>query len=255
MNPNIASNFKPRASSLGLLMSDAARIDPRLVTPEIKAIQKMKVADRSDADLATLQGALDRTLSAGAKSYMQDIAREYQLDFHKVVTTKYMEKGLAVENDAIALYNSVFFTDYTKNTERKTNEWVTGECDIHVPEKRRTIDAKSSWDKSTFPLTAAEAHDSLYEWQGRAYMMLWDAIRHDVAFLLVSTPDELIRYEQQDLHLVDNVDEEKRVTVVTYLRELALEEKIKVKITAARAYLAELLATIEREHAERLESV
>jgi hypothetical protein len=244
-------DFHFRCSSLGLIMTDAQSIDDQYVTDEIAAIQKKKV--RTDDEKALLQAAKDKSLSAGAKTFIESLAKEYVYGFHEVVSTKYMEKGLLVEDQAIALYNAVFFTDYRKNTARLTDAYITGECDIIVPGVKG-IDIKSSWSKATFPATAAAGADKLYEWQMRGYMRLWDVPEWEVAYCLVNTPDELIRYEQADLHYVDNVDECLRVTLVRYQRDLELEAKIVAKVEAARRYLDHIVGEIHRQHAVLVEN-
>lgn len=186
-------------------------------------------------------------LSAGAKTYLDNIAQEYAYDFHAVISGKYMDKGIIVEDQSIELYNSVFFTDYVKNSERRTNDWLTGECDIFVPGKK-IIDIKSSWSLPTFPSVARMGRDKLYEWQGRAYMMLWDVDLFDIAYCMVNTPDELIKYEQEDLHYVDHISEAMRVTIVPYERDAEQEEKIKIKVEAAQLYVERLIAEINIEH-------
>ena len=57
-------------------------------------------------------------------------------------------------------------------TDRIKNDWITGECDIFTGDT--VIDIKSSWSLTTFPLLASMGENSGYEWQLRAYMMLWD---------------------------------------------------------------------------------
>lgn len=185
-------------------------------------------------------------LSKGAKAVLEKMAKEFVYGFNEVISGKYMEKGVIVEDESIALYNSVFFTDYKKNTERKTNDWVTGECDIFTG--RKIIDIKSSWSLATFPAVAESGADKGYEWQGRAYMMLWDVDEFEIAYCMVNTPDELIKYEQEDLHYVDHIDEALRVTIVKYKRDKELEEKIKVKVSAARKYLSALVEEIKQQH-------
>lgn len=237
--------FRMRCSSLGQLMTDPKAIDPTLLDEETAVIAKKKVkTDEEQAMLATL---FDSSLSAGAKTYLRTWAREFMLDYHEVVTSKYLDKGLIVENEVIALYNRRFFTDYVKNTERRSNDWITGECDIYVP-CTKTIDTKSSWSRATFPLTAEEGAERDYEWQGRGYMWLWDVDQHDVAYGLVDTPEELIRYEQRELHEVEHLPEHLRITIVSYQRDRALEEKIKRKIIAARHYLAAYVERVNLEH-------
>lgn len=185
-------------------------------------------------------------LSVGAKTYIKKLAKEFVYGYDEVITSKYMDKGIQVEDESIALYNRVFLTDYSKNTERKTNDWITGECDIFTGSK--VIDIKSSWSLATFPCFKEDASDKQYEWQLRAYMMLWNCNEAELAYCMVSTPDELIKYEQIDMHLVDWIDEALRVTVNKFERDLELEELIKTKCTSAQIYFNQLCDQIASEH-------
>lgn len=239
------SDFRFRCSSLGLIMANAQSVDEQYVTDEIAAIQRK--TKRSDEEKALLQEAKDKSLSAGAKTYIESLAKEELYGFKEIITGKYMDKGLIVEDESIQLYNSVFFTDYVKNTERRTNDWITGECDVIVPGVAG-IDIKSAWSLATFPATSAAAHDTLYEWQCRGYMMLWDVPLWEVAYCMVNTPDELIKYEQESLHYVDHIDEALRVTIIKYERDMELEAKIIAKVKAARQYFDQITAQIKRDH-------
>lgn len=201
----------------------------------------------SIGDIMTDPKSKDEQLSAGAKTACEKIAKQLVYGYDEIVTSKYMEKGIQVEDQSIALLNSVFFTDYVKNTERKTNDWITGECDIFTLGK--IIDVKSSWSLQTFPVTAKSAEDKVYEWQGRAYMMLWDVDLFEVAHCLVNTPDELIGYEDHSIHIVDHINQELRVTLVKYTRDKELEEKIKVRVDAANQYIDAMVKQIAAEHA------
>jgi len=185
-------------------------------------------------------------LSQGAKTYIKSLAKEFVYGFNEVVTSKYMDKGLMVENDSIALYNRVMFTDFAKNEERKTNDWLTGECDIFTGTK--IIDIKSSWSLATFPALSEEAHDNKYEWQLRGYMMLWDCNFAELAYCMIDTPDELIKYEQLDLHQVSHINESLRLTIFKYERDLELEAKIKEKVEAAQIYFNQVIDQIGNDH-------
>jgi hypothetical protein len=186
-------------------------------------------------------------LSVGAKTYVEDLAKEFVYGYTKVVSSKEMDKGIIVENASIALLNDVMFASYAKNAERKNNDWLTGECDIFTGSK--IIDIKSSWSIQTFPATVFAGRDTGYEWQLRSYMMLWDVDEAEIAYCLVTTPDELIRFEPTEIHYVDHIDPALRVTRVPYQRDKALEEKIKLKVEAARAYFDEVVELIATEHA------
>lgn len=206
--------FKFRASSLGLIMTD----------PKGK----------------------EELLSVGAKTEIEKMAKQLVYGFDEVVSSKYMDKGIQVEDKSIELYNSVFFTDHKKNTERKSNDWITGECDIFSPGK--IIDIKSSWSLATFPATTKAGMDKLYEWQGRAYMWLWNVDQFDIAYCLVSTPDDLIGWEDPAIHYVDHITEQLRVTVVPYTRDKSLEDKIKARVEAANDYMTVMVKQISDEH-------
>lgn len=235
---------KFRASSLGLIMNDPTSIDPLLLTGDLLTISKKKV--KTDDDKAILAPLWDQSLSAGAKTEIECIAKQLVYGYDEVVSSKYCDKGIQVEDQSIELYNSVFFTSHVKNTERKTNDWITGECDIFVPGK--ITDIKSSWSIATFPATSKAGHDKLYEWQGRAYMWLWDVPEFEIAYCLVNTPDDLIGWDDPKLHYVDHITESLRVTVVPYKRDEALEEKIKQRVIAANEYLDFVVKQIADEH-------
>lgn len=235
---------KFRCSSLGLIMTDAQSIDPALLTEDLAAISRK--TKKTDEDKAILAPLWEKSLSAGAKTHIESLAKQLVYGYDDEVSSKYLEKGIQVEDQAIELYNSVFFTNHQKNAERRTNDWITGECDICTPQK--ITDIKSPWSLPTFPATVAAGRDKGYEWQGRGYMMLWDAPEFEIAYCLVNTPEELIGYEREEIHLVDHITPELRVTVVPYGRDLTLEEKIKLKVDVANEYLDSLVRQIAKEH-------
>jgi hypothetical protein len=185
-------------------------------------------------------------LSVGAMTYCRQLAKEFVYGYRGTVSTKQMEKGIICEDESIALYNDVFFTNFVKNTQRKKNDWLTGECDIDTGTK--IVDIKTSWSLSTFPCVKSDAYDSDYEWQGRSYMMLWDRPIFELAFCMVSTPLELIGYEDEAAHIVDHIDPTLRVTTAEYRREMDKEELIKIKATSARKYIDEIIDQITRDH-------
>jgi hypothetical protein len=236
---------KFRASSLAEIMSDPTSIDASLLSPELLTISKKKT--KTDEDKAVLAPYWDMSLSAGAKTTCERLAKQFVYGYDSVMTSKYTEKGTQVEDQSIALRNQVFFTNYKKNTERRTNEWITGECDLIIP-GNRVIDIKSSWSLDTFPATSKAGEDKTYEWQGRAYMWLWDVPEFEINYCLVNTPDELIGYEDTALHYVDHIEPELRVTRVVYRRDLALEQKIKTKVEAAQKLMNALIDQIANEH-------
>lgn len=187
-------------------------------------------------------------LSVGAKTYIRELAAQeiFGVDFE--VSSKYLEKGNIVEPESIALLNRVRGLDLVKNTERRSNEWLTGECDLFDASRRRGHDLKSPWSVATFPICEADCVDKLYEWQMRGYMALWDADEWEVNYALVDTPENLIGYEPLAMHVVGHIPEHMRLTSWTVFRNLEKEQAMYEKVKHARAYFAEVIEEFDRTH-------
>lgn len=187
-------------------------------------------------------------LSVGAKTYIRQLAAQeiFGVDFE--VTSKQMEKGILVEQQSIDLLNRVRGLSLLKNTERKTNDFLTGECDLFDLPKKRGHDIKSSWSVATFPIAVVDCDDKLYEWQMRGYMALWDADEWEVDYCLVDTPDNLIGYEPMQMHLVDHIPECMRLTSWTIQRDKDKEASIFEKVKHAREYYAQVIADFDTTH-------
>lgn len=187
-------------------------------------------------------------LSVGAKTYIRQLAAQeiFGVDFE--VSSKQMEKGILVEQQSIDLLNRVRGLSLLKNTERKTNDFLTGECDLFDLNKKRGHDIKSSWSVATLPIAVVDCEDKLYEWQMRGYMALWDADEWEVDYCLVDTPDNLIGYEPMQMHLVDHIPERMRLTSWTIQRDKDKEASIFEKVKHARGYYAQVIADFDTTH-------
>lgn len=188
-------------------------------------------------------------LSVGAKTYIRELAAQEIFGVEFEISSKAIEKGIEVEGDSIDLLNSVRGLSLFKNTERKSNEFITGECDLFDAEAKRGHDIKSSWSIATFPITVADCEDRLYEWQMRGYMALWDADEWEVNYCLVDTPDRLIGFEPMPLHVVSHLPEWMRVTTWTVKRDLEKEAAIYEKVKAANEYLNLVINEFDQTHA------
>ncbi|CAB4134184.1 hypothetical protein UFOVP272_30 [uncultured Caudovirales phage] len=206
----------------------------------------IKFRASSLSEIMTDPKGKDEILSVGAKTAIAKIAKEIIYGYDEQFSSKYTEKGLRVEDESIDLLGSVLLKSFVKNKERKTNDWITGEPDIVTEDS--IIDIKSSWSLATFPVIADQGKDKGYEMQLRAYMWLWDKPKATIAYCLVNTPEDLMKWEAQSLHSVDHIIPELRVTLVHYERDRAIEEKIKFKVEAARQYFEEICREIGKQH-------
>ncbi len=134
-------------------------------------------------------------LSDTAKAFVRQVWLLNKKGVRIEIKSKYLDKGLYAEEDAITLLSEVDNVFYVKNTERKENEDHTGECDIIkvFPDKKIIIDTKCSWNPETF---MAAKPDTDYEWQGHIYMELWDADEFHLRYCLVDAPPHLVQREK-----------------------------------------------------------
>jgi hypothetical protein len=206
-----------RCSSLGLLMTE----------PKTKA---------------------EGPLSVGAKTAIRKLAAQelFGVDFE--VSAKVLEKGNEVEPASLELLNTVRGLSLVKNTERRNDGFITGECDLFDQARNCGHDLKSSWSVATFPIAQVDCEDKLYEWQMRGYMKLWNAPRWEVNYCLVDTPERLIGFEPLALHIVGHIPECMRVTTWVIERDMAKEAAIVEKVKAARDYYAQVIREFDRTH-------
>lgn len=205
----------------------------------------------SIGELMTEPKSKAEVLSVGAKTHVRTLAAQAILSVDFDADSKEMAKGIQCEDASIALVGRVRGLDLAKNAVRKTNGYLTGECDVWSPTTREGRDIKTAWSAATFPITVEDvspASRKLYDWQMRGYMWLWDATRWYVDYCLVDTPEALVRYEPLQLHVVSHIPEHMRVTTWVVERDKALEEAMAEKVKHARAYYRDVLLEFDVTH-------
>ena len=140
--------------------------------------------------------------ATGEKRAIYSYIEQFEGRF-KEIKSKYLEKGNENEAEAIQMINEVLSTDYRKNEKRKTNEYLTGECDIDTGNE--IIDVKCSWDRFTFQESKVEASKK-YEWQLRGYMSLWERINAKLIFCLTDMPDHMLLKQLDNASIPYNGD-------------------------------------------------
>ena len=185
----------------------------------------MKIRCSALGKIMTNPRSKKETLSAGCKTYIKELVKEDLFMYRSTIDSKYLTKGIDMEDTSIDLYNEVHSTLYLKNTERLENEFITGECDINAEDK--IIDIKSSWSLETFPAAVDDINNKDYEMQLRGYMWLYDKPKAELAYCMVSTPDYLLKeWDNLDIHKVDKHDPFLRVTTISFERDRDKERDI-----------------------------
>jgi hypothetical protein len=158
MNPN---EIKIRCSAFGQIMTE----------PKLKA----------DKDAGNL--------SETAKTYLKNLYREIKYKRHQEFSSKYTEKGLAMEEDGLTLLSKNLRKFLKKNAERLTNDFVTGEPDAYLGESITTategFDVKCPYSLWTLPFKDDKLPNDYY-YQAMGYMWLTGANRWTIAYTLVN---------------------------------------------------------------------
>jgi hypothetical protein len=191
-----------------------------------------------------------KSLSAGGKSHVRELLREAVYGYEPSdVATRPIRKGRAVEEPVcLPMLSRLTGRLLVKNTERRSNGLISGECDIFDAPMRHGRDIKAPYSMESMPIVLDDCYDSGYECQMQGYMILWDAQTWSVDYLLVSTPEDLIGLEPPSLHYVDHIPEHLRWTSWLVERDCALESLIADKVAAARRYYRLMLNEFDRTH-------
>ena len=157
-------------------------------------------------DARTKSGLSETTKSALLEVY---IANKYKR--YKEISNKYIEKGLAVENDAIDMWRRSRGEIVFKNEQMFVNEYIKGTPDLLIIDENdkciNVPDIKSSWSIHTFMDAVKDDICKDYYWQGQAYCWLTGAPKATFCYVLVNAPIEMINDEKyrlaRRLNLID----------------------------------------------------
>lgn len=166
-------------------------------------------------------------------------------------------KGVSVEDLSIEMINSLDGTNYSKNEERLTNEYLIGCPDIIDNENKIVIDVKSSWNMESFLYNIDKELPRNYYWQMQGYMAILELQKAEVHFCLVTTPEHIIqteiekrvgeKYSAEEIRAnltFDNIPEQERRLRFVVERDDEAIEKLYKRLRKCREYLS----TIEQLH-------
>jgi len=256
-----------RSSGAGNLMTNAKGVGitekQSILLDSLNAKEKLTLSQ--EVQLKTLQAKKDTpfVLSDTAKSFVKQNWLWLEKGYKEELKNKFIRKGLYAEEESISLLSRVTGNFYTKNEERRKNDFIQGECDLLGDNV--ILDVKTSWDLKTF--MNGDLSD-LYEWQLRCYMELWDVDNAILAYCLVDSPEAMVINDCQRLHyefnslnpdygdndelwnlytkecdqirknliISDRVPENERVKLYIIKRDKALMDQLYERISHARDY-------------------
>jgi len=143
-------------------------------------------------------------LSATAKEMLIEVYVREKYGREKDMASKYTEKGKLVEEESITMFSRLEKKIFEKNTERVTNDFLTGEYDLFIGKSPINadviIDIKSSWDLFTFFANKkSDKLNDIYWWQLQGYMALSGAKKGIVAYCLTDAPESILLQEGKKL--------------------------------------------------------
>ncbi len=210
-------------------------------------------------NIMTESRSKSEVLSETAKGYIQDLFKERELGIYKEFSSRYTDKGLEMEDEAIQFASEVLNWEFVvKNETRFNNEWLTGEPDINTD--TLLADIKCSWSGSTFPMFDDTLKNKAYYWQLQGYLMLTGHETSELVYCLMNTPlqiveDEIrrqhwklnlieedldVRQAVMDMHNFDHIPSELRVKRFIVEKDESSQEKIKERVKVAREYYQQL---------------
>lgn len=183
---------------------------------------------------AKVKGELPET----AKTYLV----EWVTNSFEDVQSKYMTKGILMENEAIDFMATQLGLGIAeKNINIFSNDYLVGTPDVITEDL--VIDLKCSWNQKTLNESALKLNKD-YEWQLRAYMMLTNIDNSILFYALMDTPSEANYGKAVSF---SHLSEKERWTAFKITRDLAIEQEIIDRVLLCRKWLDEYETEIKKK--------
>jgi len=223
----------------------------------------MKIRCSALGRLMTAPRNKTELLSQTAKTYIQELVLEHKYGIKKEFSSRYTDKGLQCEDEAISLVNDVLGLGFIfKNEEHYSNDFITGTPDVNTNEI--LLDVKCSYEASTFPFFETEIPTPAYFYQLQGYLWLTGKNEALLCYCLVNTPIEIVEDEirrehwkhfkidedaeirefVEKKHNFDQIPDNRKVKVFTIERDETVIWAIQNKVEEARIYYNNLIEMI-----------
>ena len=203
----------------------------------MKTFPNYKCRASASCKLATNPRSKTEILSETTKTYLKEWATEQVFGVRKNISSKQIEKGIVLEDEAIDLTVQVLDIPFIlKNLYHFEDDYFTGTPDIILDNE--IIDIKVSWDAFTFPYFENEVPTKDYFYQLQVYMHLTGKRSARLVYVLLNTPENLM-YEIADDY--SSIDPKLRVKTFTIEYDKTVIEMLKERVIESRNFINELL--------------
>jgi hypothetical protein len=223
-------------------------------------MKEFKLRASKAGDLMTNSRGKDAGMGETAKNYLKEWVVEQLTGKQKQIQSKYLEKGIAVEDKALERASKHFNFELKKNVEQLSNNFFTGEFDSKTNDT--VIDVKSSWDAFTFPYFMSDPPQGYYL-QLQVYMALTGLKKASLVYCLENAAiDEIERlswskakkqgleepeikhWEEAEQELTfDDLPDNMRIKVFNFEYDEQLIKQMEERVIKARNYIENELLT------------
>ena len=199
------------------------------------------------------------TISATLKTHLNNWYLEKEYGVRTDITSRYTDKGIQLEDQAIREYNNLFKTNHVKNDEYFEDDFIQGTPDIISDDE--VLDIKCSFSLSSFPALETKCPNKAYDYQLQGYMRLTGKSKAKLVYVLLDTPEDIIVREAKSIMYKEKLPEDFLDILIEEVREsqtyshIPIEKRIKIfevdrnediinaiddKVANAREYLKSL---------------
>lgn len=202
-------------------------------------------------------------LPEGAKTYCQKWLKEQLYNRRKHFSNRYLEKGIACEDDAIEFASEYYgWIGACKNDEWFEDDYMQGTPDIILEGESHVIDIKNSYDAFSFPLFEEEIPTKGYNDQLQVYLALTGHERATLTYVLMDAPLDIMKEEMRRMSWKEgsmglisdelyqkvkaemtysNLPPELRLKSYTVERDPTVIDELQFRVDLCRSYIDELL--------------
>lgn len=187
----------------------------------VKLIAKQAESELTEREIGTLDHYVkkmeryaDPELSSIGQSYL---LKRYAFEKYRKRTAAIglqrasVEKGTAMEAEAIQLLEEINKTAYIRPQESSKNEFLLGKCDAIDPKKEEIVETKVLWSMDTFMGNYKKLPIKIW-YQVQGYMDVYNLKRAQVYYVIMNTPVHLLERERARIwqkYLFGEIDREK----------------------------------------------
>ena len=166
-------------------------------------------------------------------TYVYNWIKESIYGVRKEVKSKYLNKGITLEDEAID--SAITWLDLPfvlKNEQYFEDDYFCGTPDLILEDE--ILDIKNSWDCFTFPLFENEIPTKDYFYQLQVYMHLTGKRKARLVYVLLNTPEDLTWETQNDY---SSLDKKYRIKTFSIEYDESVIEDLKQRVINIREFI------------------